>query len=436
MLDKNQLLEILNDWNFWKNSLEAGMPRQRYLGRAMRFLKPNVVLAITGPRRSGKSFLMRQIARQVGKKDPRDTLIVNFEDPRFSSLSPELLSRIFEAYRELVQPQGIPFIFLDEVHRVPHWERWVRAIHELKKAKVAVSGSSAELLSGELATLLTGRHLDIVLYPLSFAEFLQFKGVALKDSLDKISKKTEIKRLLGEYLEFGGFPEVVLHQEKLPLLLAYVDDILVRDIERRHGVRESEKLKSLAKMYLSNISSLITFNSLQRHVGLSTDTIEKFSSYFEDAHLLFFVKRFSFKVKDQEKAPRKVYSVDTGAAYAAGFHHSTNRGKAIENVVAISLKMRTLEEPSTEVYYWHDSQHREVDFVVKKGRKVDQLIQVCWDIGSYGAKEREVNSLIRAGGELRCRNLAIITLDAEGEERWKGEKIKYFPLWKWLLDMR
>ena len=138
-------------------------------------------------------------------------------------------------------------------------------------------------------------------------------------------------------MEFGGFPEVVLSNNKKFLLLTYFDDILTKDIERRYRLKKSDKLRSLAKFYLTNTSHLITFNSLKKFLNTTTTTIEKFSSYLEEVNLLFFVKRFSFKVKEQEKSPRKVYSSDIGLANALGFKLSLNIDSSIENIVAIEL---------------------------------------------------------------------------------------------------
>ncbi len=434
-MDKNQILEILEDWNFWKKELDIGIKREKYLGLALRFLKPNVILAITGVRRSGKSYLMRQLARELREKgaEKKDVLIINFEDKRFTEFGLKLLDQIYETYLEILRPKNKPYIFLDEVHKIPSWEKWARTMHELNKAKIIVSGSSSKLMSGDLATVLTGRHLDMIVFPLGLQEFLYFKGLEIKDRLDLIAKKLDIKGLFNEYLEFGGFPEVVLSDEKKPLLLTYFDDILTRDIEKKYKVRETEKLRSLAKFYLTNISNFITFNSLKKYLELSTDTIEKFSSYFEEVNMIFFVKRFSFKFKEQENSPRKVYAIDLGLANAIGFKFSSDFGKAAENIVSIELKKKIVQEPNTEIYYWKNPQQEEVDFVVKEGLKIKQLIQVCWDINKYKTKEREVKSLLKASKELRCKNLLIITEDKEGEEKIKGKKIKYIPLWKWLL---
>ena len=380
-MDKNQIIEVLEDWNFWKKNLDSGIEREEYLQLAKRLIKPNVILSLIGVRRSGKSYLMRQLAKELIKKgaEKKVILIINFEDSRFTECNLELLDKIYETYLEMLDPKSRPYIFLDEIHKVDKWEKWVRTIHELNKAKIIVSGSSSELMSGELATVLTGRHLDIIVFPLGLKEFLCFKGLEIKDKLDMVSKRLEIKKNFREYLEFGGFPEIVLNEDKKLLLLTYFDDILTEDIEKRYKVREGEKLRSLAKFYLTNISNLITFNSLKKYLELSTDTIEKFSSYFEKTNLLFFIKSFTFKVKEQEKSPRKVYVTDVGLSNAIGFKFSSDIGKIYENVVAIELKKKIALNPNMEVYYWKNVRHEEVDFVVKEKRKIVQLIPTLFD---------------------------------------------------------
>ncbi len=430
---KEELLEILQDWNFWKKELDTGKERKRYLEKCLRFLKTNVVIAIIGVRRAGKSYIIRQVIKKLieNRAKRKNILMVNFEDRRFAEFYPKLLDEVYETYLEFLKPDNKPFIFLDEVHNVPKWERWVRTMQELGKAKIVVSGSSAKLLAGELATLLTGRHLDLVVFPLSFKEFLYFKNLNIKNKLDLAAKKIEIKRYFREYLEFGGFPEVVLSKEKKQLLLTYFDDIITKDIEKRYNLREREKLRALARFYLTNISSRITFSSLSKFLNTTTNTVEKFSSYLEEANILFFVKRFSFKIKEQEKSPRKVYAIDVGLANAVGFKFSANFGRVAENIVAIELKRNS----NAEIYYWKNPQHQEVDFVVKQNSKVKQLIQVCWNIHEYRTKKRELKPLLKASKELKCKNLLVITSDYESEEKIYGKKIRFIPLWKWLLNV-
>ena len=437
---KEEILEILNDWNFWRKEQDIGKERKDYIEKYLSFLKSNVIVSIIGVRRSGKSTIMRQVAKNLIEKGIKkeDILMINFEDKRFIEFYPKLLDEVYEAYLEYIKITDKPYIFLDEVHNIPNWERWVRTMHELQKGKITVSGSSSKLLSGELATLLTGRHLDLYVFPFSFREFLNFRGIILKEQLDIIDKKHEIKSLFNEYMKFGGFPEVILSSNKKDLLLTYFEDILTKDIVKRYKVKKDEKLKALARFYLTNMANTITFNSLKKFLDITTNTIEKFSNYLEEANLIFLVKRFSYKVKEQEKAPRKVYSIDSGMSHAVGFRFSEDTGKSAENIVAVELRRLRSINKNIDFFYWQDISGKEVDFVLKEANSVKQLIQVCWDISEFKTKEREVKALLKASKELKCNNLLIITEDYEGEEKaeWFGikGKIKFIPLWKWLLS--
>lgn len=306
-MDKNEIIKILEDWNFWRRGLDSGIKRPFYIDKLTKLLQTNQILIITGARRSGKSFIMRQLAKELTMEgvESNNILMVNFEDPRFTELNAKTLQNIYETYLEFLNPSGQPYIFLDEVQEVKEWEKWVRTVHELRKAKIVISGSNAKLLSGELATLLTGRHLDLTIFPLSFEEYIIFNNISIKDQIDIINRHIEIKGLIKKYLEFGSFPEVVLTEGKNQILLNYFEDILNKDIIRRFRIRKAEKLKSLAKFYLANISSPITFSSMEKFLETSADTIEKFSSYLETSYLVFFLKKFSFKVKEQEKVPER-----------------------------------------------------------------------------------------------------------------------------------
>jgi len=434
-MNKNELIKILNDWNFWQKDIETGIERDLYLKPLEQMLKSGQIMLITGARRSGKSFLMRQLAKKISASgmDKKQILIVNFEDPRFVDLNTGLLDQIFETYQEFLRPKEKPYIFLDEAQEVAGWEKWARTMHELGKAHIIISGSNAKLLSRELATVLTGRHLDLTVFPLSFKEFLNFKNISVENELDLAGKDTEIKYFFKEYLENGSFPKVATDGEKEKILLAYFDDILNKDLIRRYRIRKGEKIKSLIKFYLSNISSLTTFSSVAKFLDISTDTAEKFSSYLESAYMIFFLKRFSFTVKEQEKSPRKVYAIDTGLANIIGFRFSGNLGKLAENIVFLHLKRQTIFNPNLEIYYWKDARHAEADFVVKEKTAIKEIIQVCWNIDDPKTKKREIDSLVKAMENLGINEGLVITEDYKGEEMVGNKKIKFVTLRKWLL---
>ncbi|MFH1653953.1 MAG: ATP-binding protein [Pseudomonadota bacterium] len=435
-MNKNEILSILNDWNFWKQELDIGILRTNYLNRLHAILKTGQIIVIKGPRRAGKSYIMKQFAKQLidNGTPSNEILMINFEDPRFGKLDTKLMQEIFEVYLEFLNPKSKPYIFLDEVQEVDEWEKWVRTMHELGKANIILSGSNAKLLSRELSTLLTGLHVGLTVLPLSFCEYLLFKKIDLKDDLDIERKRIELSRMVRESLEFGLFPKVVLSEEKKEILLAYYDDIVSKDIIKRFKIRKPEQLKSLSRFYFSNSASLVTYNSIEKFLNITASTIEKFSSYLEETYLCFFLKRFSFKVKEQEKSPRKVYAIDPGLANVVGFRLDQNIGKLAELMVFLELARIRETKHGYDIYYWKDVRHREVDFVIKEEERISHLIQVCWDISAPQTKEREIKSLIKGMEELHVSEGLIITETYEDTEHHDDKIIKYIPLWKWLLN--
>ncbi len=433
-MDKNEIIRILKDWNFWDREQNTGFERDKYTSRLREIMSTGHIAVVTGPRRAGKSYIMRQTAKKLisGGKNPKDILIVNLEDPRFTISGTELLEAVFKAYIERISEGAKPVLFLDEIQEVDGFEKWVLMMHELSKASIVISGSNAKLLSRELGTLLTGRHIDMTVFPLSFEEYLGFKGIGE----EKMDSERELKTdgLLVKYLEEGAFPEVVLSEKKKEILLAYYDDVVNKDILRRYGIRKAQDLKAAAKFLFSNIAAQYTYNSLSRALGMSVTSAKNYPAYMEQAYLLFSLKRFSWKIKEQEKSPRKTYAIDTGLCNAAGFRFSDNYGRLAENAVFISLKKRQSSFPDEEIYYWKDDLHREADFVIKKESAISRIIQVCWDMNDEKTKKRELKGLTLAMERLSCENGEIITENLRDEIEAEGRKIRITPLKDFLLS--
>lgn len=437
-MEKTRIVEVLSKWNFWNRDLDTGILRKSYVDELLKFVKTDKIISIVGVRRSGKTTLMKQMAKLLmeGGTDRNNFLMVNFEEPEFEGADVSLLQRIYEAYLEIVKPSRKPFVFLDEIQNVNGWERFVRSLNERKDAFMTISGSSAKLLSEELATILTGRQVYFEVFPLSFKESLSFEKMEIGGVKDILLNSLKIKRLFREYMEVGGFPEIVLNKDpdfRMRTLRSYYENIASRDVIQRFKVKKSDKLKILARFYLTNISSPISFNKTSGFVQLPTETVRRFSSYLETANLIFFIRRFSWSVKEQENSPRKVYSVDAGMSNTVGFRFRENLGKVAENLVAVELRRRQAQNPNLEAFYWRDHGQREVDFVVKEGLKVRELIQVCWDLRDPITKRREVKALVKAMGEFKLKDGLVLTEDFEGEEKIGGKRIFYRPLWKWLL---
>ncbi len=442
-LKKETIIEVLSDWNFWRKEIDIGVQRDNYLKKILRFIKSNKIISIIGIRRSGKSTLIYQVAYTLIKQGiaKSDTLLVNFEEPQFEGGDIKLLFRIYEAYQEIISPAGKPFIFLDEIQNVRGWEKFARSINEKKTANIVITGSSSNLSSKELSMVLTGRQLYFEIFPLSFLEFLHFKGLKINTSIkDLILNATRIKKYIREYMENGGFPEIVLNEDeefRRRVLISYYEDIINRDIINRYRISKVEQIKATARFYLTNIASPISFNSVARFTKLPVETVRRFSSYLESSYLMFFVKRFSYSIKEQENSPRKVYSIDTGLSNNIGFKFSKDIGRLAENIVALHLRILQSDNPDIGIYYWKNHYgDKEVDFVIKKSERIDQLIQVCWDIGEEVTRKREIDSILKAMDEFNLDKGIIITGDYDEEEKIKNRRIVYIPLWKWLCGLK
>ncbi len=427
-MEKEKIIEILDEWNFWSKTPDCGILRDGYLQLFEKMKATQQVVFITGVRRSGKSTLMKQhIKRMIDEgEDRKNSFYINFEEPKFiDELSVQFLIDAFDAYLEIVQPTSTPDLFLDEIQNVKGWERFVRALHEKRSANIFVSGSSARLLSKELGTALTGRHVDIHVYPLTFREFLEFNNLTLKTTLDIVSNKLKIRQMMRDYLSSGGFPLVVLFEGKNEILRNYFNDIILQDIAERYRVIKVDKLRSLAKYYLTNIGAPSSFRKIANFIGISLDSVERYSYYFSDAYLIFFVKKFSYSLKEQEINPRKVYAIDPGLRNIVSFKFSEDMGKLYENVVFLELYRR-----GEEVYY-HKGKY-ECDFVVKRGETIAQAFQVCYSLTEHN-RVREIAGMLEAMHEFKLSEGTIITDEMETVEMHGEKSIRYVPLWKWLL---
>ncbi len=432
-MDKNDIKIILTDWNYWGSYTDSSIQRPRYTAILERYLKIREIIVCSGVRRSGKSTIITQFLKQyIPSENIKNTLIINFEDPRFRKPTLDLLNSIYEVYQEEVLPDRDHYVVLDEVQEIEGWEKFARFLTEAKKVQVFVTGSSSKLLSGEYATLLTGRHIDLEIFPLSFDEFILFKGITIENEIDAVKKRHLIKNLLHEYIEYGSFPKVTLIEknDRRILLENYLRDILTKDIQKRYKIREFDKLEELAKYYLTHISTLQPFNKVKNALGISLDTVGRFSHYFTAAGLLFFIRRFSYSKREQILNPKKVYCVDVGIRNTMSFRFNEDLGRLIENIVCVNLVRK-----GYEVYYFRSKKtNKEVDFVIKGKLKIDELIQVCYTLDDPETKKREITALLEASKELRCDSLRIITYDFDGEEEVNGKKILYSSLWKWLLE--
>jgi len=385
-----------------------------------RRLSHDLVNVVMGPRRAGKSFFAAHVVKDLGRFG-----YVNFDDERLIRL---------EDYDGLVASLDSLYdrpthLLLDEIQNLPKWELFVNRLQR-RGYRLTITGSNAHLLSSELATHLTGRHVRIVLFPFSFTEVLR--------STDRELTGPEKAEALNRYAETGGYPEPLLKNvERRDYLTTLVRSILYKDIVVRFRIRSPQGLEDLVTYLMSNVANEYSYATLSRVTRFkSARTVEKYLRHLEEAFLFFPVRRFSFKVREQMRFNRKVYCTDNGLVTSTSFRFSPDRGKLFENLVAVMLRKRAMGG-ELEFYFWKGPRQEEVDFVVKKGLHVTQLIQVCLDAREERTRNREVRSLLKASEQLKCENLLILTENEEGEEdaSWFGMqgRIRFLPLWKWFL---
>lgn len=396
-------------------------------------LNQREIIIITGVRRGGKSSLMRLISNDLIEKYDilqDNILYLNFEDERFTYFDINDFEQVYEIFLELYHPVGRKYFFLDEIQNVKGWEKWLNRLYEFEDLKIFVTGSNATLLSSEIATALTGRNRQLIVYPFSFNEFLSLRSYSITEKDFYLrEKRLEIKRLFDEYLKLGGFPEVLKISDNT-LLEQYLKDIIYRDVIARYSIRNIKEIKELTLFLASNIGTIQSYNNLREMINVkSLNTIKNYLEMLENVFLFFKIDLFSFSVKKQIYNPSKIYSVDSALSNAIAFKFSENIGHIYENIVFIELQRR-----NKEVFYWKSKRGREVDFVIKSGLKIDEAIQVCFSFTDKKTRDRELESLLSAKNELNVDNLVMITEDEKGEEVIDGASVRIIPLWKWLLQ--
>jgi predicted AAA+ superfamily ATPase len=435
-MESSKILEILNSSNrYWSSGkIEAGFRREA-LARCVRELDRKEVLLLQGVRRSGKSTLMAQMIRTLleKNKNPQQILRVNLEEPLLGpEYSLDLLEQIYRLYRERVYPSGKCYLFLDEIQNITGWERWVRGRSETENLKVVITGSSSKLLSRDVGAKLTGRHVSFEIFPLSFSEFLRFKGITVGSKADYFERKPVIRNLLTEYRQYGGFPEVVLREEpedKELLLKQYFEDILYRDVVSRNEIRDILTLQNLAVFLLTNIGRLTSATNLKRNFDVSQDKVEHYTSALLESYLISRVPKFETSLKKSLRARFKPYAIDTGLRNRVAFTFSEDSGWLAENIVLNHLRRR-----HEQVFY--GSNGGEVDFLVKEGLRIAKTIQV-WqaDPSEAAIPARELvpfEPRLRSADSGEC---LLITNDLERMERVGKKQIRCLPLALFLLGL-
>lgn len=396
------------------------------------YFEEDLITDIVGSRRAGKTYFMYSLIKSFPIKS---TIYINFENRKLLPLKGEYFNDIIEFIyaEEMLDKFKKIYLFLDEIQKYIGWERYIRSIYdEFKgKIKIFISGSSSNLLSKDYSKLLTGRHLTTIVLTLSFNEFLSFKDFKFKNTILSEKEESKVKNYLKEYMTYGGFPEVVLGKQKSIMLSQLFNDIVSRDILSRADVRNDIVMEEFSNYIAANVSNLLSFGKMTRYfksrgIKISTPTLISYFQHMKNAFLFFDNTIYSYKIKDQMQYPRKIYSIDNGLANLAG---TDNLGRLCENVVAVELLRR-----KKNTYYWKSQIGEEVDFIVIDGKKIE-AIQVCYDPEKIDTKEREVKALLKCMDEFKLKNGKVITYDFEGEEKLRNKKIKYAPLWKFLLNL-
>ncbi|MFA6032446.1 MAG: ATP-binding protein [Myxococcota bacterium] len=396
---------------------------------ARAILESPVAKVIVGPRRAGKSVFAHLLLKGSS------SAYVNLDDERLIAnvaSTDELLKALHDVYGDFHT------LFLDEIQNIPQWELLVNRLLR-GSCNVVITGSNANLLSAELATALTGRHAAIEVLPFSFREYLVAKKIPVNvEGPSTPAGDGLMLNIAGEYLRNGGYPEVVLGKvDPANYLSTLVDSILLKDVIRRYRIRQVELLHTMAMLLTAGISQEYSLNSLARATGAaSVTTLQSYLGHLHDTWLFLELRRFSFKLKEQAKAPKKAYLVDNGIFSSRAFRFSPDMGRLLENAVFVELMRRGFNPARFDLYFYRTQQGREVDFFTRRSAVGETLIQVSYDLSSPKTLDRELKALVTASDETGVKDLKLITWDTEGERELDGKTISLIPAWKWMLEKR
>jgi len=391
---------------------DPGVPRDVDFDKA---IKSKQIQIVTGIRRCGKSTLLKQLSEKLDS-----FYYLNFDDERLLKFSVEDFDSLLILWKKLYKSKTI---ILDEIQNVKNWERFIRRIYD-EDYKIILTGSNAKLLSGDLSTHLTGRHIKLELYPFSFSEYLRFKNFD-SDKWKTTDRLAKLLKLTDEYVENGGFPEYVIFGD-VDYLKRIFEDILYKDLIVRFKIREIKSFRELANFLFTNFTSEISYNSLQRALNFkSVVSVKNYIGHLQESYLLHELYKYDYSLKKQIVYNKKIYSVDNGLRNQVSFRFSEDSGKLLENTVFLQLK-----RSGKEVYYYKNK--RECDFLIKQKTKIVEAIQVT-DVLSAANRERELNGLIAAMESFNLKKGLIITRNQEEKFRSQGREIRVLPIYKWLL---
>jgi len=401
------------------------------------FLEAKEVLTVIGARRTGKTFLCYQMIRKLRETLPRDNVIyVNLEDERLHPLKGDELTVLWDICQEIfhINKDQRVYLFVDEVQNVDNWSKWVRRMADQNEnIKLVITGSSAKLLSREIATELRGRTLSVKLFPLSFKEYLGVKGVSVDLRQILYSRdRPLVKKHFNEYLLTGGFPAVVDSKRSTDLLREYYNVMFYRDLVERNRISNLRLMEDYLALLVDQISchfSVYMTGKKLNEMGysFSKTTLSNFSKYAQDAFLSFEVKKYCFKIREQMRATKKIYIIDHGLAQAVRFAFQDNVGRMLENIAYIELQRR-----AADVYY-HKAE-KECDFLTVQGGKVISALQVTKSISAEITKQREIAGAEEAMADYRIKEALVLTENENTDVKTDSGFVRIVPLWYWLLD--
>ena len=379
-------------------------------------LSSSLIKLITGPRRVGKSTQALLMLRD------KNFAYLNFDNySLLEAWDANLVMRMLDD----VYP-GYEYILLDEVQNLDGWDLWVSELYRLGK-NLVITGSNARMLSSEMATVLTGKYLQLEMLPFSLEEFFDWNKLDLH--FLNPEDKTNSLVLADDYLRNGGYPEVVASRQLTRSYLdTLFDSIIWKDVAKRHNVRNVTDLNNLAMYLVSNFCNPVSANDLTTELGFSSvNTTRKYMDYLHEPYLFYYLSRYNNKLKLMKKAPRKVYVVDNGFVTSKAFSLSDNLGRLLENQVFIELVRRGYDVERT-MFYYRSRNDKEVDFVLRKEAHIERLVQVCYDMSNPKTEKREVDSIVECAGELKCSSLVIVTDNDKRTIEKDGYKIDVVPI--------
>lgn len=382
---------------------------------AILYRDSKMIKLITGPRRAGKSSLALQMLRG------QNFAYLNFDDSALldgfdESRVEDLLDEVYSGYK---------FLLLDEVQNLTGWSIWVEKLYR-RGTNLIITGSNANMLSDDIAAILSGRYLEIRLYPFSAEEYKSYRQ---KSEQNAVSENV----LYDNFLKYGGYPEIALTPQVCEgYISSLYDSTIVKDIVKRYKVRKVDELYNVADWLLSNFTNTFSVTSLTEDLNMgSVTTVQKYCRYLQNTYLFQYLPRFNNKMKLMNKADRKSYVVDNGYILARAFELSSNLGRLLENMVFLELLKKGYNLKMHELFYYRSRNDKEVDFVCRKGVTIQQLIQVCYDISSPKTRKREVDSLIECAGELKAGKLLIITWEQDEIIEKDGYSIEVISVRNW-----